>query len=447
MRKAIVVLGVAVLAVLCAPAGGAEATAREKELEQRVEALEKRIETLERLLEARGAPPAATPAPAVAEKRDGTAFSGRWKDGPVWQSQDGDYTFKVGGRVQTDWAWMTEDGDVRDVVGDLSDGVEFRRAYLTLAGLMYKRIEWKAEYDFAGGDVAWRDVYMGITDVPFVGGIRAGHFKEPFGLEELPSDNFTTFMEKSLANTFAPSRNTGLAVGNAPLDQRMTWAAGVFRDTDNFGNRLGEGQYAVTGRLTGLPYYAEEGAHLVHVGAAASRRSVPDEMAQFAERPEAHLAPRFVDTGKFAADMYNLFGTEAAFLWGPFSMQGEYMLADVDAEHGDDPRLDGGYVLASWMLTGEHRNYNRRLGGFDRMRPRRNFLDGEGGLGAWELAVRWSTLDLSDELLSGGELSDVTVGLNWYLNPNSRIMWNWVHGDLDDVGDADIFQMRLQIDF
>ncbi len=446
MSQGCIALGLAVLVGWSVPVSAAEPTAREKELEQRVESLEKRIEVLETLLQAKTAPAAATATP-VAEKKDANVLTGTWKDGPSWKSQDGAFSFKVGGRVQDDWAWMREDDDVERAVGDLTDGEEFRRAYLTFSGLMYQRVEWKAEFDFAGGDAAWRDVYIGITDVPVLGGIRAGHFKEPFSLEQLASDNYTTFVERSSGDVFAPARNTGVGVGRAFADQRMTWAAGIFRDADNFGNRKGEGEYAVVGRVTGLPYYADEGARLIHLGAAAGRRSVPDEIARFASPPEAHLAPSFVDTGKFAADMYGLFGGEAAVVWGRLSLQGEYMLADVDAEDGDDPRLDGWYVFASWMLTGEHRNYNRGLGVFDRMRPRRNFLDGEGGLGAWELAVRYSSVDMNDTFLSGGEMDDVTLGLNWYLNPNSRIMWNWVHSDLSDVGDADILEMRLQVDW
>lgn len=80
------------------------------------------------------------------------------------------------------------------------------------------------------------------------------------------------------------------------------------------------------------------------------------------------------------------------------------------------------------------------------MKPKRNFLK-EGGLGAWEVAARFSHLDLNDEGIIGGRLNNVTVGLNWYLNPNMRVMWNFVYADRDDVGDASIFQMRAQIDF
>lgn len=43
---------------------------------------------------------------------------------------------------------------------------------------------------------------------------------------------------------------------------------------------------------------------------------------------------------------------------------------------------------------------------------------------AWSLAMRYSFLGLNDGGLSdmGRTLHDVAVGLNWYLNPHTRIM-------------------------
>ena len=80
------------------------------------------------------------------------------------------------------------------------------------------------------------------------------------------------------------------------------------------------------------------------------------------------------------------------------------------------------------------------------MSPRRNF-DCKGGPGAWEVAVRYARLDLDDSTVTGGTLDDFTVGLNWHLNPNVRMMLNYVRANLDGVGDSNIFQSRFQIDF
>ncbi len=123
------------------------------------------------------------------------------------------------------------------------------------------------------------------------------------------------------------------------------------------------------------------------------------------------------------------------------------MIADVDGKNGSSsPDFDGYYIQGSYFLTGENRKYKTSSGAFDRVKPRENYSQ-KGGCGAWEVAARYSKIDLNDNNVTGGELEDVTLGLNWYLNPNTRIMWNYIRADLDRTGDSNLFTMRLQVDF
>jgi phosphate-selective porin OprO/OprP len=156
-----------------------------------------------------------------------------------------------------------------------------------------------------------------------------------------------------------------------------------------------------------------------------------------------------VDTGTFSADNVNLVGAEAAAVWGPASLQAEYMIAMVDSSVANDPDFSGYYVQGSYFLTGEHRNYKASSGKFDRVKPNKNFMGDDGGPGAWQLAARYSHVDLDDGAINGGELDCVTAGVNWYLNPNTRVMLNYVYADSDKLydGEANIFQTRFQIDF
>ena len=113
------------------------------------------------------------------------------------------------------------------------------------------------------------------------------------------------------------------------------------------------------------------------------------------------------------------------------------------------PIFSGFYVYGSYFLTGENRRYNTKSGSFDMVKPKKNFKWGES-LGAIELAARYSALDLADEDISGGRLQDTTVGVNWYLNPNMRIMLNYVHSEADVRGvdgSADLVGMRFNIFF
>jgi phosphate-selective porin OprO/OprP len=357
-----------------------------------------------------------------------------------------DITLKFGGRIYNDWAWMSEDSDVRaSSIGDLEDGTEFRTARLYVSGTIYDNVDYKGQYDFSTSSNSFKDVYIGISDFP-VGYLKMGHFKEPFGLEELTSSRFVTFMERSLANTFSPGRNTGVALSSTMSDKRATWAAGLFRNAGNGGGDQSEGSYNVTGRVTVLPLYENEGAKLLHIGAAYSLRN-PESSVQYATEPEAHLAPDFVDTTSLSAEQAGVLGLETALVCGPFSVQGEYMMADVDGKNGSSsPDFDGYYVQGSYFLTGENRKYKTSSGAFDRVKPRENYSQ-KGGCGAWEVAARYSQIDLNDGSVTGGKLEDVTVGLNWYLNPNTRIMWNYIRADLDRTGDSNLFMMRLQVDF
>jgi phosphate-selective porin OprO/OprP len=423
-------LATLVVWVVLGPVAMAGEADDDQELRTRIEALSSRIAELEK----RGA-------------LGPSDFRVYWEEGLRFQTPDKDFTLKIGGKIMNDWAWMQAAPAVEAAVGDLEDGTEFRSAGLYIAGTIYENVDFKLEFDFAGGDADLKDAYIGIRGLPVY--VKAGHFKEAFGLEELTSSKYITFIERSLPRgVFGPSRNTGFAVNSDALDKRVTWAAGIFRETDGYGDGQAEGAYNVTGRITALPRYADDGRNLLHLGASASYRGGQDALS-FDGDPEVHLAPDFVDTGDFASDSHMLVGGEVALVKGPLSLQGEIMAAEVNRT-GGDATFYGYYAQASYFLTGEHRKYKKSSGAFDRIKPKKNFGK-KGGPGAWEVAARYSYVDLTDAGIDGGELKDITVGLNWYLNPNARVMWNYVQAKLDGPGaadgDADLFVMRLQIDF
>jgi phosphate-selective porin OprO/OprP len=423
----------------------AEQTERLQEAQKRLEKLEARQMQEERffeeqLEELKQQEPDAYP----------SDFRVYWKEGLNLATLDGDFKLKIGGRLQTDWFFSSEDQDIKldPIIGEQEDGVEFRRARIYFSGLIYDNIEYKLQFDFADGNADFKDAYLGLTDFP-LGKLRMGHFKEPFSLDELTSSKYITFLERALPNAFAPGRNTGFMLHNVAANERITTAIGLFRDTDNDGDvEVGDGDdggYNVTGRITALPIYKNKGTSLVHVGAAYSHRK-PDDSYSFDASPEAHLADDFVDTGSILGDRVELLGLEAAWVNGPFSLQSEYIMADAGRFTGSDAHFDGYYVQASYFLTGEHRKYKISEGAFSRVKPKEDYK-ASGGSGAWEAKARYSELDLSDSNITGGKLDNITLGMNWYLNPNTRIMWDYVHADKDDVGQANMLMMRLQFDF
>ncbi len=383
----------------------------------------------------------------AAPKQDPGTLRVYWKEGLRLDSADKQFTFKLGGRLMNDWGFFAPSDAIENQVGAVPDGTEFRRARLHLEGTIHDRVEFKTEYDFAGGEAAIKDVYIGLTDLPGVGQVRFGHFKEPFSLEELTSSRHITFMERSLLNTFAPSRNTGVMLFNEAAQGRLTWQLGAFRDTDDFGDGVSDGGYNFTGRLSGRPWEAGDGRRLLHLGLAYSHRNPVDNTLRFRSRPEAHLTPRFVDTRSFAATSADLLGTEFALVLGPATLQSEYVYTSADPLAGSRLNFHSFYVQGSYFLTGEHHAYKSSSGAFDRVTPLNNFGGDGRGRGAWEIAARYSRLDLDSQFVLGGILQDVTLGLNWYLNPNTRFMWNYVSADRIDIGRADLFQTRFQVDF
>jgi phosphate-selective porin OprO/OprP len=228
-------------------------------------------------------------------------------------------------------------------------------------------------------------------------------------------------------------------------------------------------------RLTALPWYENKGEHLLEVGIGYTHEfrsntvtTNPSIGAQgflnpgsldFKSSPEANLFSPLVDTGYFLAKSVDIIDPEIAFVCGPFSAQAEYIYVMANdcaniqtggslisgttaapAAGTTNANFSGWYVQASYFLTGEHRNYAKTSGPatyqgtFGRVYPFHNFnpVCG-GGLGAWELAFRVSQLDVNDPGAGffGGNETDYTAGLNWYLNPNVMVKMDFVHACAD----------------
>jgi phosphate-selective porin OprO/OprP len=377
-------------------------------------------------------------------------------------------TARFTAQLQADSLHFAQDTANRITVGDLQDGAVFRRARIGWLG-EYMLTEYRIEFDFAlAGRPTFLDVWAGLKEVPFLGRIRVGHFFEPFSLERYTPNRFMTFMERSLIDqAFAPARNLGLLVLNHSEREDFTWAVGVFRTgSDLFGDDLGDnGEKSLTGRVTWLPWYDEpaEGRYLIHLGAAYSLRDADGDAVRFRAQPEIRSnntdppTAFFVDTLALPAHHFQLYGLEAAMVYGPFSVQGEYMHVPVDRIGGRDPAFYGAYLYASYFLTGEHRPYRREFGIFDRVMPFEEFFlvrtsrGVRAGLGAWELAARVSHLELNDAGVRGGRLTELTFGVNWYMNPYLRLTFNYAHALLDRApggnSNADMFGLRAGFEF
>lgn len=373
----------------------------------------------------------------------------KWKDGAQINRSDGAFKIKFGGRVQFDVMNIWQDESLAQEF-TAENGAEFRRIRLYSSGTIYRNIKYKLQFDFAAGDAGVKDAYVEIVKIPVVGNFRAGHFKQPFGMEMQTSSNFATFVERGFTNAFTPERDLGFMIFNKHFNKRFSWYAGYFYPTGAVGKYLGD-QFRLTARVAGLPIYKTEGRYTVlHLGAAYEDQFQHNMEFGYSQRPEAHLAPKYVKLTVDAVNRADVFAGEFALISGPFSLQAEYMYSSLTPTDTLDVQkskynYSAFYAHFSWFITGEHRNYSQSKAALGRVTPKRNL--GKGGAGAWQLAIRMSHIDLDDKDLSGGTMTDFTVGVNWYLNPATKFAFNYIYSDVANLGIANVAVMRFQVTF
>lgn len=362
-----------------------------------------------------------------------------WEDRLAYEAAAGNFAIGLGGRLHADIARIDADRPP----GDSTD-VEFRRARLNLSGRAFEDWRFRYEHDFAAErDFRIKDAYLGYYGLQRAR-LRAGNLQEPLSLEELTSSNAITFMERALPNALV--RGYSLGILAEAWDDGWSAAIGWFEGRIE-GREPGVDEgWALAGRATRSS--VDPTGRRLHLGVYAEYREPPgDDRVSYSSRPEVHLADnRLVSTGTLSAVDYTLSsGVELAGVWGPWSLQGEYLHTAVERSGREDVRFDGWYVLGSWFIAGGQRDYDAKNGTFDPVRPR-------GAWGAWELAVRYSVLDLQDAPITGGEEHNWTLGLNWYVNRNTRLMLNWVDAKADPNGDGQVetleaLQARFQFYF
>ena len=380
---------------------------------------------------------------------------------------------RLTGFFHADAAWFDQDtanrlalGNGDAAAGDIQDGAGFRRARLAAIGEAWDNVGYLLEMDFAfPGRPSFMDVWLDIDDVVGSANLRVGQFRQPFSMSGLTSAKEMPFLERGLPFVFLPFRQIGVMTYGQGDDQRMTWAVSGFRfPTDAFGSNVGDnGGYGLSTRVTRLLVGRDVKSGLVHVGGGYSFADPASDVVRFRGQPEIFVGqdnlapvgvpsavPAFVETGLIPTENLNLFNAELAVARGSFFAQSEAMFAHVQQQDGPSLTFPGAYAQAGYLLTGEFRPYKQNAGVFGEVLPYRS-VGRERGIGAWEITARWSYIDLSDDNIQGGRLNDLTAGLNWHLNPNTKFQFNYIHAFLDSPlygdSDADIFATRAQLEF
>lgn len=363
----------------------------------------------------------------------------------------------INGVFQADGVAFDQDDIGRLAHGNVENGGAFRRARLSAKGAVTNEMDYFLQMDFGFfGRPTFTDVWADFKELGPLGTLRVGQWKQPFGLEVVSSFRYTTFMERSSSfQAFTPFRHLGVGLYDHGEDLYSTRAISYFRTgQDQFGGSVSDnGGNGLATRWTRLFWFDEtSGEHYLNLGFAYFLNSPPNDRVRFRSIPEifvgefvvpagepigtsgqpvpnvANGTPFFVDTGVVTGTrVTNTFGVEKLWVAGPWSWQSEYMGCLIDSTDFGSRFLHGGYSQVGYFLTGEHRPFDRKTAQIDRVIPHQNFSWREGSLGAWELAARWSYLDLTDGPILGGDMQNLTVGLNWYVNPYCKCVFNYIH--------------------
>jgi phosphate-selective porin OprO/OprP len=398
---------------------------------------------------------------------------------PALATADGRFTANIKAIIMLDVGnYFQKDNLGAGVVGrDLNNGANFRRARFGVDGKIFRDFDYSIIYEFGGsGQEDPGRLYEAAITYTYLKPFRfkIGAFEPNIGLAAAVSTSQMPLMERPAPAevargvaagdsrvAFQASGNGVWGAGDSGLAARW-FAAGAFT-----GNTIATGSSAASatvqpfdeqtawiGRVAVAPFSSNN--WLVHLGANyqyvispndAGPTATPRYAAQLRDRPELRLdGTRLVDTGAIDSEHTSVGGLEGAFQTGPFMVEGEWFRYKIERRNSalPDPHFTGWYVQGSWVLTGEPRVYNPVEARFDAPKMAYNFNPEAGTWGAFELAARYSDLDLNYRegalgttpaatlgAVRGGEQKIYTVGVNWYLNPSMRVMVDYQHVDVD----------------
>lgn len=362
-------------------------------------------------------------------------------------SANGENTFQLGGRVMADTTFGLGD----TTLGSEGDNVvtEFRRARMFIGGKFQKYWKYKFQYDFAGQSAGAtsaastsgiRDAYIAYTGFKPVT-VTLGHHKMPLSLEELTSSKYITFIERSqLVNGIVADtgggRQYGLSVKGYFGD--MFTAAGAFH-AGTANEDTADTQSGFTGRLTFSPIH--EKTKMVHLGIGYDRSKQQGGGFNIDGEPEVHPGRDILENEGVDHRTSNTFVLEAAGIYGPFAIQAEYASNELSDSTSNLPDIDADawYIYGSYYLTGESRNYKWKKGSYSQTKVK-NPLH-KGGLGAWEVALRYTSGDFENATnpIVSSDADILTLGLNWYPSNNTRFSANYVTVlDANAAADAEL---------
>jgi phosphate-selective porin OprO/OprP len=436
---------------------------------------------------ARAQAAAAAPPPQVASKGVEVGFPG---GRPTISALDGRMSFAIGTQTQFDMGTYFQNPKPATQFPDLNSGVNLRRGRIFFVA-KYDDFTFNITPDVGGspdGPLTSQNLYEANLNFTGFKPVTAtvGYFKPWFSLYDSQSSNDFLLMERPSIVEIA--RN--VAAGDARA------SGGIKASTDRFfASAYGTGapfgaqtssllngeQVGMVGRVAGRPYYDEDwnvhldfsGEYVFHpninntVTATTGLPGVSRTVFNLQDRPELRIdMNRLISTGNLSVSNLNVYGGEAAINWRNLLVQGGYFhigetQSKLPGQPAPDLNFGGGYVEAGWNITGEPFRYNVGAAAFARPKVDDPFrIDENGfspGVGAWQLAARWSVMNLNSNVtpgvsqtrtggIFGGYQQIFGAALSWYPNDWVRLELQFQYSMVDKLNAAGTVQIGQQFE-
>lgn len=315
-----------------------------------------------------------------------------------------------------------------------TDGFLLRRARPILTGTVFHDFDFNFTPEFGGSTVQIVDAFANYR---YDSGrqLEAGKFKPPVGLEQLQTEQYTAFSERSMVSDLLPYRDLGVSLHGDLFRNAVSYSAGIFDGApDNNGTTVNsdyDNNKAFVGRLFAQPWKnssirALQGLGLGLGGSYEVDRATTNTLTGLTPGYTTDGQEKFFtySSGTYAYGTHWRLSPQAYFYYGPFELLAEYAVSDQEVKKGTataDLQNTAWEITAGWVLTGEAAGYNGVI-------PNHPFDPRKGQWGAWQWVARYGELDVDKKAFptfassaSSAQAAQAwAVGLNWYLNRNIR---------------------------
>ena len=340
------------------------------------------------------------------------------------------FSVRVAFAVFSDYTVVGQDSISRAQVGPQASKFDLRAGRIGLTGLIKFKRAWTylIARDFNENRQEGDRLFDGLDfhfTIPLWKKARIvfGKQKEPF-IYEMVGDAANLPQQERVLSPFFTSRNVGIRYLDNFLNDRMAFSVGVYNDWFQSDRSFKNSGTQVSARLTGLPIDSEDGREFLHLAVAFRHVGADDGQLRYKGRPESNVIDNYVDTGNFSGKYARQLALEALYNRGPFSVLTEYAHAWVASPETGNPQFSGFYVTGSYVVTGENRPYDKRVGYARRIIP-------ESRWGAVELVGRFGYVDLDDTVVKGGKMTTWYTGTNWWMSRQWKFGVGYGLADLD----------------